>query len=91
MQIGDHIEITAGYSWADGLCPVLPPLSDILVLGLPRSSCRVYKTVIGMCDVLSLILLRFRVIVLRSRAGSRPAGVAATENRTNSDVTVYER
>ena len=39
MQIGDHIEITAGYSWADGLSPVLPPLSDILVLGLPRSSC----------------------------------------------------
>ena len=39
-----------------------------------------------MCDVLSLIFLRFRVTVLRSRAGSRPAGVAATENRTNRDV-----
>jgi len=26
--------------------------------------------------------------VLRSRAGSRPAGVAATENRTNSDVII---
>ena len=88
MQIGDHIEIAVGYKLADGLCPVLPPLGDILVLRRPRSSCRVYKTVIGMCDVLSLIFLRFRVIVLRSRAGSQPAGVAATENRMNSDVTI---
>ena len=30
--------------------------------------CTIYKTVIGMCDVLSLILLRIRVNVLRSRA-----------------------
>jgi len=75
-------------SWAGCLCPELSPLGDILVLRLTRSSCGVYKTVIGMCDVLSLILLRFRVIVLRSRAGSRPAGVAATEYRTNSDVTI---
>ena len=66
--------------------PVLPPLSDILVLRLTRSSCGVYKTVTRMCSVLSLIFLRFRVTVLRSRAGSRPAGVAATENRTNRDV-----
>ena len=41
-----------------------------------------------MCDVLSLVFLRFRVTVFRSRAGSRPTGVAATENRTNSDVTI---
>jgi len=69
MQIGDHIEIAAGYSWADGLCPVLPPLSDILVLRLTRSSCGVYKTVTGMCSAfLSQILLRIRVNVLRSRA-----------------------
>ena len=47
-----------------------------LVLRLMRSSCGVYKTVTGMCSAfLSLILLRFRVIVLQSR----PAGVAATE------------
>ena len=50
MQIGDHIEIAVGYKLADGLCPVLPPLGDILVLRRLRSSCRVYKTVIGMCD-----------------------------------------
>ena len=69
MQIGDHIEITMVASWADGLCPVLPPLSDILVLRLTRSSCGVYKTVIGMCSAfLSLILLRIRVNVLHSRA-----------------------
>ena len=76
--MGDHIEIAAGYRLADGLCPVLPPLSDILVLRLTRSSCGVYKAVTGMCSAfLSLILLRFRVIVLRSRAESRPAGVAS--------------
>jgi len=61
-------------SWPGGLCPVLPPLSDILVLGLTRSRCRVYKTVIGMCDVLSQILLRFRVTVLRSRTGESAGG-----------------
>ena len=69
MQIGDHIEIAVGYSWANGLCPVLPPLSDILVLRLTRSSCGVYKTVTGMCSAfLSQILLRIRVNVLHSRA-----------------------
>jgi len=75
-------------SWAGCLCPELSPPGDILVLGLAESSCRIYKTVIGMCDVLSLILLRFRVTVLRSRAGSQPAGVTATEYRTNGDVTI---
>ena len=52
----------------------LSPLGDILVLELTRGSYRVYKTVIGMCNVLSLILLRFRVTVLRSRAGESAGG-----------------
>ena len=60
MQIGNHIEIAAGYSWANGLCPVLPPLRDILVLRLTRSSCGVYKTVTGMCSAfLSQRTLKF--------------------------------
>jgi len=66
MQIGNHIKIAVGYSWTDCLCPELSPPSDILVLRLTRGSYRIYKTVIGMCDVLSLILLRFRVTVLRA-------------------------
>ena len=52
----------------------LSPLDDILVLELTRGSYRVYKTVIGMCNVLSLILLRFRVTELSSRAGESAGG-----------------
>jgi len=52
----------------------LSPLGDILVLELTRGSYRVYKTVIGMCNVLSLILLRFRVTELSSRAGESAGG-----------------
>ena len=52
----------------------LSPLDGILVLELTRGSYRVYKTVIGMCNVLSQILLRFRVTVLRSRAGESAGG-----------------
>jgi len=76
-------------SRADGLCPVLPPLSDILVLRLTRSSCGVYKTVVGMRNVLSQSdpSPHSRQRVTFSYL-SRPAGVAATECRTNSDVTI---
>ena len=52
----------------------LSPLDGILVLELTRGSYRVYKTVIGMCNVLSQILLRFRVTVLCSRAGESAGG-----------------
>ena len=52
----------------------LSPLGDILVLELTRGSYRVYKTVIGMCNVLSLILLRFRVTELSSRARESAGG-----------------
>jgi len=40
-------------SWAGCLCPVLPPLSDILVLRLTRGSYRIYKIVVEMRNVLS--------------------------------------
>ena len=59
MQIGDHIEITAGYSWADGLSPVLPPLSDILVLRL-REALHIPVTVLYIPQLL-LVSLRTRI------------------------------
>jgi len=37
------------------------PPDDILVLVLTRDSCTVYKAMIVMCGILSLILLLFRV------------------------------
>ena len=52
----------------------LAPLGDILVLGLTRGSYGVYKTVIGMCGLVSPILRLFRVAELSSRARESAGG-----------------
>ena len=65
----------------------LSPLGDIRVLVLTRDSYRVYKTVIGMCGTLSLILHLFRVTCFRvgesrwvsRRDGLLPRGTSAAE------------
>jgi len=62
----------------------LSPLGDILVLGLTRGSYRVYKTVIGMCGLVSPILRLLRVAELSlscrvCRRVSRRAGLLPRE------------
>ena len=72
----------------------LSPLGDILVLGLTRDSYRVYKTVIGMCGLVSPILRLFRVTESSFSCRSVPAGVAScwlvtSRNKCGRDLMLW--